>query len=316
MATTPAETSTPAGTAVLPGSTPLDDHLVRGETLFVAGAALAFLSEVFCTFRSLMDDNLIGTGLGLAFVFGTVYFVCRLYTGRKDVRTPALGWMSVQCLVAVVGTALILAQSRRGIPWAHRVSVPSEYLGGFKAIAYGVFGYLICRKTPALFFLRHKGGESVEVPTATTSLEEVTPAGVVMTLAAADKDRVSALARTLQTVGFVLLAAGFFEAVASGVHLANLKSGVVHAAAGHHAPMWMQNLATWLHLIEGGVIILLGLSFLTPARSVKNVAERSADQNYLADSIEKLGLLSMTQIILVGLILVLTIGGAVLQARL
>ena len=304
MATTPAETSLSAGTAGLPGSTALDDQLVRGETLFVAGAALAFLSEIFVTFRSMMDEHLVGSLFGLAFVFGTVFFVCRLYTGRKDVRAPALGWIGVQCLIALVGSALILNHHRRGIVWANTVAVPSEYLGAFKIVAYGIFGSLICMKNPALFFLRHRGGEAVEVPTATTPLEEITPAGIVMTVTPADKDRISALARTLTCVGFVLLAAGFFEAIAGGLHLANVK-GVTRIAV----------VPIWLHLIEGAVIILLGLTILMPVRSVRNVAERGTDQNFLADSIDKLGWLSMNQIILMLVILALTIASAVLQAR-
>jgi hypothetical protein len=308
---TPAETSPSAGTAALSGMTPLDDRLVLGETLFISGAALAFLSEVFCTFRSMMDGHLVGTLLGLAFVFGTVFFVCRLYTGRKDVRPPALGWIGVQCLVALVGTALILNHHRRGITWAGAVSVPSEYLGAFKAVAYALFGYLICQNTPALFFLRHRGGEAVEAPTATSPLEEVTPAGIVMTVTPADKDRISALAGTLSVVGFVLLAAGFFEAIASGLHLANLKAV---SRAADSVPGWMSVVPTWLHLVEGAVILLLGLTFLMPVRSVRNVAERGTDQNFIADSLDKLAWLSMTQITLMLVILALTVGGAVLQA--
>ena len=312
MSSTPAETSPTAGTAALPGSTPLDDRLVLGETMFVSGSALAFLSEIFVTFRSIMDGHLIGSLLGLAFVVGTVFFVCRLYTGRKDVRPPALGWISIQCLIALVGAALILNHHRRGIVWANAVAVPSEYLGAFKFVAYAFFGYLICQKTPALFFLRHRGGEAVEVPTATTPLEEIAPAGIVMTVTPADKDRISALAGTLTAVGFVLLAAGFFEAIASGLHLANLKAV---SRAADSVPGWMSVVPTWLHLIEGAVILLLGLTFLMPVRSVRNVAERGTDQNFLADSIDKLGWLSMNQIWLMIVILVLTLGGAVLQAR-
>jgi hypothetical protein len=278
--------------------------LVRGETWFVAGSALAFLSEVFCTFRSIMDGHFIGSLLGLAFVVGTVFFVCRLYTGRKDVRAPALGWIGIQCLIGLVGMGLILNHHRRGIEWAHTVAVPSEYLGGFKVVAYALYGYLISQKTPALFFLRHRGGEAVEAPTATTPLEEITPAGIVMTVTPADKGRISALARTLTCVGFVLLAAGFFEAIAGGLHLANVK-GVTRIAA----------VPTWLHLIEGAVILLLGLTFLMPVRSVRNVAERGTDQSFLADSIDKLRWLSMNQIILMLVILALTIASAVLQAR-
>ena len=314
MSSTPAETSPTAGNASLPGSTALDDQLVLGETQFVAGAALAFLSDVFCTFRSIMDGHLVGSLLGLGFVFGTVFFVHRLYTGRKDVRPPALGWITIQCLIALVGTALILNHHRRGMLWAGAVAVPSEYLGGFKALAYALFGYLICQKTPALFFLRHRGGEAVEVPTATTPLEEIAPAGVVMTVTPADKDRIAALAKTLSIVGFVLLAAGFLEAISAGVHLANLKP-VPRGSAEMAAPTWLTTVPTWLHLVEGGVILLLGLTFLVPVRSVRNVAERGTDQNFLADSIDKLGWLTMNQITLMAVILLLTIASAVLQIR-
>jgi hypothetical protein len=276
--------------------------------MFVAGAALAFLSEVFGTFRTMMDGNVVGSILGLAFVVGTVFFVHRLYTGRKDVRTPALGWVVVQCLIALIGTILILARHRRGSIWAERVAVPSEYLGTFKFVAYGIFGYLITCRNPALFFLRHRGGEAVETPTAAAPIEEVAPSGIVMNLTPAEKDRIAPLARTLTWVGLVLLLAGFFAAVASGMHLANLKP----SSTGTR--MWLQALPLWLHIVEGGAMLLLGVTFLMPARSVRNVVEQGADQNYLADSLEKLRVLSFAQVVLVSAILVLTIGNAIIQA--
>src|SRR5262249_29130017 len=117
------------------------------------------------------------------------------------------------------------------------------YLGIFKAVAYGIFGYLICQKTPALFFLRHRGGETVEVPATANAAEEVAPSGVVMTLTAAEKDRISPLAQTLTWVGLVLLVAGFFQAVAAGTHLAAMSTGHYSRFAAA---------STWLHLAEGG----------------------------------------------------------------
>jgi hypothetical protein len=296
MATTP-ETSPGA-----PGSTALDDRLFYGETIFVAGAALAFLSEVFVTFRTMMDGNGIGSVLGLAFIVGTVFFIARLYSGRKDVRTPAIGWMTVQAVIALIGTILILNHHQRGMLWAERVAVPNEWLGVFKIVSYAVFGSLICMKTPALFFIRHRGGEAVELPTA---LEDVGPSGVVLTVPAADKGQVSTLAKTLTTVGLVLLAAGFFEAVVGGLQLA-------HVQPHTEMPRWHHAVTSWLHLIEGGLVLLLGLTFLLPVRSLRNVDENGTDRNFLADSLDKLGVMTLAQVVLVLLILVITIANIIL----
>src|SRR5436190_5668811 len=172
------------GTAKIMSATASDnsamhDYLVTGETLFVTGAVLAFVSDVALTFRSLVALHWLGLTLGFVFILGTMYIVNWLYTGKKEARTPAAIWAAVQIVVALIGTILLmnldfrwdyrLYPAGRTVPQA--LSVQSYLLGAFKVASYGLLLYLVTQRGPALFFLRYKGGESVEVPSPTAPPE-------------------------------------------------------------------------------------------------------------------------------------------------
>jgi len=165
-----------SATATDNASSPLHDYLVTGETLFVTAAVLAFVSDIALTFRSLVALNWIGLTLGTLFILGTLYFINWLYTGAKEARAPATIWAGLQILIAVTGVYLLLNKTfgwdyhlyKIGAWLPQALSVPSDLLGIFKAAAYGMFVYSITQRGPALFYLRHKGGEAVEVPSPTT----------------------------------------------------------------------------------------------------------------------------------------------------
>jgi hypothetical protein len=278
--------------------TALDNQRVLGETLFLSGAILSFLSEVILTFRSLVALNTIGTLLGVVFIVGTVVIIDRLYAGKTNARRPALAWIALQIVIAIVGIVLLSSHRADSHAWAERLSVSSIYFGAFKAAAYGLFGFLLTQTTPALFFLRQKAGEHVEVPTAAAPLEEVAPAGVSVPVAAADMPKVASLASMLQWAGSLMMIAGFFVAVASGLHVAGPQAA---------------RLPNYLHFAEGLVLLLLGLSLLVPARAVRNVAERGTDANFALDSIAKLASLSYKQVILAAALLAITVAILVLR---
>ena len=259
-----------------PDNSALKDHLVLGETLFLATGVLAFLSEFVLTFRSLMLPNLVGVCVGACFMAGVIYVLNRLYTGDKQARQLALIWAGVQVGVAVVGVILLY----RKHTMAHLLNVPADLVGIAKAAAYLAFGFVISQKTPALAFLRSRGGETVEAPTPTAPLEDIAKSGVAVPLAKDQLEQVGSLSTTLASAGIAFLLAGFFEAVVGGLRIP------ISATSG------------WLLLLEGAVLLLFGLSLLYPSRSVRNVAEQGADTNYLADAIEKLGCMSLYQIVL------------------
>lgn len=281
-------------------NTALHGHLVSGETLFVAGAMLAFLSEVALAFRALMLPSAVGTIIDLVFIVGTLYLINWLYTGRREARQPALAWIGLQIVIALAGCIILFnshaAWARRPAAWIHNV-MPSDWLALAKVAAYSFFGYLLCARTPALFFLRHRGGEHVELPTPSAPLEDVAPAGVAVPLAPPELATAGNLAGMLQGAGGAFIAAGVFEAAATAIRFP------LNRALG------------WIELAEGIVLILLGLSFLVPVNSVRNVAERGADRNYVIDSIGKLAALYGQQIVLVLVYIGLTIGGLALRLR-
>src|SRR6185295_7699405 len=172
----------------------------------VTGAALAFISDVALTFRSLVALHWLGLTLGFLFILGTMYVVNWLYTGKKEARTPAAIWAAVQIVVALIGTILLmnldfrwdyrLYPAGRTVPQA--LSVQSYLLGAFKVASYGLLLYLVTQRGPALFFLRHKGGEAIEVPSPTAPPEDIHPTGTVLPLSADQTDKADALANTLQ----------------------------------------------------------------------------------------------------------------------
>ena len=264
-------------TTTTPDNSALKDHLVLGETLFLATGVLAFLTEFILTFRSLMLPNLVGTCVGACFMAGMVYVLNRLYTGDKQARQLALIWAGVQVGVAVIGVILLYRNNKTT---AHLLSVPADLVGIAKAAAYVAFGFVISQKTPALAFLRSRGGETVEAPTPTAPLEDIAKSGLAVPLAKDQLEQVGSLSSTLASAGIAFLLAGFFEAVVGGLRIP------ASAASG------------WLLLLEGAVLLMFGLTLLYPSRSVRNVAEQGADTNYLADAIEKLGCMSLYQIAL------------------
>ena len=263
-------------TTTTPDNSALKDHLVLGETLFLATGVLAFLSEFVLTFRSLMLPNFVGVCVGACFMAGVIYVLNRLYTGDKQARQLALIWAGVQVGVAVVGVILLYRKSTL----ANLLNVPADLGGIAKAAAYLAFGFVISQKTPALAFLRSRGGETVEAPTPTAPLEDIAKSGVAVPLAKDQLEQVGSLSSTLASAGVAFLLAGFFESVVGGLRIP------VSATSG------------WLLLLEGAVLLLFGLTLLYPSRSVRNVAEQGADTNYLADAIEKLGCMSLYQIVL------------------
>src|SRR3954468_24388864 len=142
-----------------PENPALHDHLVTGETLFVTAGVLAFLSEVLITFRALVLPSITGAAVGLVCIVGTLYMVNWLYSGRREARQPALAWIGLQMLFALVVAALLFSRNApwayRPASWAHRL-VATEWLAVAKFAAYAFFGYVIMQRTPALFFLRHR----------------------------------------------------------------------------------------------------------------------------------------------------------------
>lgn len=286
-------------------SSPLHDYLVTGETLFVTGAVLAFLSDVILTFRSLVLPNWIGLGLGTLFALGTLYIINWLYTGAKEARMPAAIWAGLQIAIAVVGTLLLFNNSLRldhrlykiGAVLPQALSVSWEIGGLFKIVAYGLFLYLITQRNPALFFLRHRGGEAVEAPSPTTPPEDVHPTGTILPLTADQTAKAGILASTLQKAGFALMTAGFFEAIVGGQRIAS-------------APR-----AGWLTLGEGVVLLVLGLIALTPVVSVRDIKERGTDTAYIHDALSKLGGLFSKQVFLTLALVALGIGGLIIRLR-
>lgn len=293
-----------SATATDNSSSPLHDYLVTGETLFVTGAVLAFVSDVALTFRSLVLPNWIGLGLGCVFIVGTLYFINWLYTGAKEARMPAAIWAGVQIAIALLGSWLLLNTTYR---WDYHyyklaeylpqsLSVASPLLGLFKAAAYAMFLYLITQRGPALFFLRHKGGETVEAPSPTTPPEDVHPTGTVLPLTADQTTKAGALASTLQYAGFALMAAGFFEAVVGGQRIAsNPRQG-------------------WLALAEGVILLVLGVIALTPVASVRNIQERGTDTAYIHDALAKLTGLISKQVLLTAALAAIAVGGIIIRA--
>jgi hypothetical protein len=283
----------------------LHDHLVTGETLFVAGAVLAFLSDVALTFLSLVNLHWTGVVVGGVFILGTLYIINWLYTGKKEARTPAAIWAIVQIVIALVGTILLLNLAFR---WDYRfydlgatlpanLSIHSYVVGAFKVAAYGLFLYLVTQRGPALFFLRHRGGEAVEAPSPTAPPEDVHPTGTVLPLTAEQTDKANALANTLQCAGFALMAAGFFEAIVGGQRIAsNPRVG-------------------WVTLGEGVIYLALGLLTLGPISSVRNIKDRGADTAYIGDALSKLGGLFNKQLVLTVALIALTIVSVIRLAK-
>lgn len=269
-------------------SSPLDDYLVMGETVFVSGAILAFISEVALTFRSLVLPDWIGLGLGLVFIGVTLYMINWLYSGAREARTPAMAWAGLQIAIALVGSLLLLNNMFRldyrffglGEVLPRTLSVATPWLGLFKAAAYGLFLYLITQRGPALFFLRHKGGEAVDVPSPTTPPEDVRPTGVVLALAPDQVAKADALAARLQSAGIALMITGFLEAVVGGQRI---------AATPRQG---------WLILGEGVVFLIMGLIALGPVTSIRNIRDRGADTAYVVDALAKLLALFQKQLLL------------------
>jgi hypothetical protein len=283
----------------------LNDYLMTGETLFVAGAALAFVSDVALTFRSLVEPNWVGLAVGCAFIAGTLYLVNWLYTGKKEARTPAAIWAAVQIAIALIATILLMNLKFR---WDYRLypmgrslpsvlSIPQEayLLGAFKAAAYGFFLYLLTQRGPALFFLRRKGGEAVEVPSPTAPPEDIHPTGTVVALSADQSGKADALANTLQNASIALMAAGFFQAIVGGQRIA------ANSPYG------------WMAFGEGVVYLTLGLLAMGPVTPVRNIKERGADTAYIADALGKLVGLFSKQIALTLALIALTVGALVLR---
>lgn len=286
-------------------NTALHDYLVTGETLFVTGAALAFISDVALTFRSLVALHWLGLTLGLLFILGTMYLVNWLYTGKKEARTPAAIWAAVQIVVALIGTILLMNLDFR---WDYRLypagrvvpqalSVQSYLLGAFKVASYGLLLYLLTQRGPALFFLRHKGGEAVEVPSPTAPPEDVHPTGAALPLSADQIDKADVLASTLQNAGVALLTAGFFQAIVGGQRIAS------NPGMG------------WVTLGEGVVYLAIGLIAMGPISSVRNIKDRGTDSAYISDALGKLLGLFSKQMLLTLVLIALTIGGLVLQLK-
>jgi len=283
----------------------LHDYLVTGETLFVTGAVLAFVSDVALTFRSLVALHWVGLTLGLLFILGTMYIVNWLYTGKKEARTPAAIWAAVQIVVALIGTVLLmnldfrwdyrLYPAGRTVPQA--LSVQSYLLGAFKVASYGLLLYLVSQRGPALFFLRYKGGESVEAPSPTAPPEDVHPTGTALPLTAEQINKADVLASTLQNAGVALLTAGFFQAIVGGQRIA------ANPGLG------------WVTLGEGVAYLALGLVAMGPVSSVRNIKDRGTDTAYIADALGKLHGLFSKQMVLTLVLIALTIGGLVLQLK-
>ncbi|MEI7683792.1 MAG: hypothetical protein WCL32_02110 [Planctomycetota bacterium] len=292
-----------SATATDNASSPLHDYLVTGETLFVTAAVLAFVSDIALTFRSLVALNWIGLTLGTLFILGTLYFINWLYTGAKEARAPATIWAGLQILIAVTGVYLLLNKTfgwdyhlyKIGAWLPQALSVPSDLLGIFKAAAYGMFVYSITQRGPALFYLRHKGGEAVEVPSPTTPPEDVHPTGTVLPLTADQTQKANGLASTLQMAGFALMTAGFFGALVGGQRIAT-------------APRF-----GWLALGEGIVLLVLGVIALAPVASVRNIKERGTDTAYIGDALAKLGGMVSKLVLLALALAALGVGGLILR---
>lgn len=273
-------------------NTPLHDYLVLGETLFVFGGVTAFLSDVLLAFRALVATHWVGLSVALASIAGTLYVLSWLYSGKREARQIGTIWTLVMAALAVCGVALIWSGRT---PVAQTAGISSDLLGLFKAGSYAVFGFLLTQRTPALAYLRHRGGETVEAPTATSSLEDVKPAGVNVPLTAAETGTAGSLADNLQWAGIFLLLGGFFAAVVGGQTIPSApRSG-------------------WLQLGEGVLLLLLGLTMLLPSRAVRNVAERGTDVNYVMESVSKLsGMFGKQTLLVLGLAAV-TIAGIALR---
>ncbi len=286
-----------------PENSALHDYLVSGETLFVTGAVLAFVSDVALTFRSLVALNWLGVAVGCAFIFGTLYLVNWLYTGKKEARIPAIIWASVQIVTALACTWLLanlvfrwhypLYKIGNVLPQA--LAMQTYTLGLFKIAAYGLFLYVVSQKGPALFYLRHKGGEAVEVPSPTAPPEDIHPTGTTLALAADQTDRADATATILQYASCALMTAGFFQAILGGQRMAAMQP------------------AGWVAFGEGVVLLVLGLLAASPVTALRNIKDRGPDTAYITEALAKLGALFGKQIILTLALIALTIGALVLR---
>lgn len=286
-------------------SSPLNDYLVTGETFFVAGAVLAFLSDVALTFRSLVTPNAVGVLVGCTFIVGTLYVINWLYSGQKEARMPAITWASLQILIALVATALMFNHEFHWNPKLDRVgdivapalSVPSPWLGLFKVFAYGVFLSLLVQRGPALFFLRHRGGEHVEAPSPTAPPEDIHPTGVTIPLTAEQQDKADLLASTMQNAAVALMAAGVFEAIVGCQRL-----------AAYSTRNW-----GWIGLAEGIVLFALGLVAMGPIVSVRDIKDRGTDTAYITDACANLRQMLFNQTILTLAIVGLTVAAMLLR---
>lgn len=281
----------------------LHDHLVTGETLFITGAVIAFLSDIVLTFRALVLPNWIGLTIGSLMLVVTLYIVNWVYTGKKQARTAALIWSIVQIAVAVLCVGLLLNRELRldyrFYPLAEvlppALAVVTPLLGAFKIVAFGLFAYLVTQKGPALFFLRHRDGETLEPPSLATPPEDIKPTGVLLPLAAPQNEAAESLASTLQNAGCALMAAGFFLAIVGGQRIAATPR------------------LGWITLGEGLILLVVGLLSMNPVTALRNISDRGSDTAYVTDALGKLAAISGKFILLALALVALTIAGIVLR---
>ena len=222
---------------------------------------------------------------------------------------PAVIWASVQIVIALVGTWLL---ANLAFHWDYRfykvgsvlpqaLSMQTYLLAMFKVAAYGLFLYAVAQKGPALFFLRHRGGETVEAPSPTVPPEDIHPTGSMLALPADQLDKTDFAATILQSTSYTFMVAGFFQTIVGGQRIASQAGQIPDIAA-------RMQLAGWLAFGEGLVLLVLGLAAASPVSALRDIKQRGPEAfSVLGALVGKLILLTFAALALVAGAIILRI---------
>ncbi len=252
-----------------------------GERLLVAGVAIVLVTEAIFTVLSITSHPFTWTRLLLSVAGGVLILILGawLYTGDRRAWLVALGWVSLELVLTLIPLGLLLltpadtepslAPRPRTEEVVLALGFPLAWVMLIKLLAYLTFLLLLLLSVTVRAFLSSRPAAPPE-PVPTNA-----PAGSHVVLTPQQTALFQSLAGTFQGVGLL--------AVAAGAGLLVYETATAPAQTG----------PVGLTLLEGLVLLILGLVLLLPPGAL-NVASQSETEPADLDQVfRRLGWLSV-----------------------
>lgn len=265
------------------GNMERQEQINFGERLLVLGVLTVLITEALFTILAFsLGFPGYSVLLGLAGFVVMMFLAAWLYKGSKQAWQAAVAWTGLQLLVIATPLVLLLvpgAGSPHPITQALGVPPPLTWLLVIKLAVYLAFGLLLLASDSFRMFLRSRHEHPAHEP---VSIPGPTPAG--LTLTEKQTSLFQTLSATFQAVGLVVLLAGGFLLIQETSY-----------PTGRGGP-------AGLVMLEGVVLLILGLGLLLPAGALSLLGQSEASSDDLTQVFRRLSWLSVS-LLLAGLAL-------------